>query len=180
MQCFLDCTVHGWVVSETSAQVSFIYGVIVACSFSYERCSLLCRLLMKDGNLVATSKDAITVLQTMHRMPLAFVSERQHVGIMADNPNRHIISGVATVLGGLTPPYIRYNFDTSRQEESWIWGVGHHPFGAFSRTSSVSKLLLVSQHEWLVCHRYACNSAQAIYNLLADVVFVIYWVCCSW
>jgi len=127
-------------------------------------------LVMADGSFVSTARDAVAVLQTGQPVELDFVSSQRRIGAKSDNPNRHIIAGLATALGGLTPPYQRYNPMHRRREETWMWAVGHHPFGPFSRTPTLSKLLLDTMHRNSVLSRVdaALHDVRAALDMVED------------
>lgn len=58
-----------------------------------------------------------------------------------NSPQRHIIAGLAAVVGGLVAPYERASHIHDRPILDWLWASGHHPFGPFSNTSTVSHML---------------------------------------
>lgn len=69
------------------------------------------------------------------------VSETKKMKAIPTSPQRHIIAGLAAVVGGLVAPYERASHIHDRPILDWLWACGHHPFGPFSNTSSVSHLL---------------------------------------
>jgi len=70
------------------------------------------------------------------------VSETKKMKAIPNSPQRHIVAGLAAVVGGLVAPYERASHIHDRPVLNWLWASGHHPFGPFSNTSSVSHLLL--------------------------------------
>lgn len=54
---------------------------------------------------------------------------------------RHILAGLASVVGGLSAPYEKASHVHERPVVNWLWATGCHPFGPFSNTSQVSQLL---------------------------------------
>lgn len=69
------------------------------------------------------------------------VSETEKMKAIPTAPQRHIVAGLAAVVGGLVAPYERASHINNRPVLNWLWASGHHPFGPFSNTSSVSYLL---------------------------------------
>lgn len=69
------------------------------------------------------------------------VSETQKMKAIPNSPQRHIMAGLAAVVGGLVAPYERASHIHDRPILNWLWASGHHPFGPFSNTSTVSHLL---------------------------------------
>eukprot|EP00899_Mesostigma_viride_P009408 jgi/Mesvir1/18469/Mv14320-RA.1 len=99
-------------------------------------------LLLNGDSLVETSNDAVVVLQTTAgNVPIGYHSENVTRFAIPSAPTRHIIAGVASVLGGLVAPYERINPMRRQVHESWMWSTGHHPFGPFSNTTGVSLLI---------------------------------------
>uniref|UniRef100_A0A7I4FQ67 DUF7906 domain-containing protein n=1 Tax=Physcomitrium patens TaxID=3218 RepID=A0A7I4FQ67_PHYPA len=100
------------------------------------------QLLMEGENLMWVSHDAIFVLQHPgDPITLSAVSETKKMKAIPTSPQRHIIAGLAAVVGGLVAPYERASHIHDRPILDWLWACGHHPFGPFSNTSSVSHLL---------------------------------------
>ncbi|KAI5414418.1 hypothetical protein KIW84_040066, partial [Lathyrus oleraceus] len=54
---------------------------------------------------------------------------------------RHILAGLASVVGGLSAPYEKASHAHERHVVNWLWAAGCHPFGPFSKTSRVSQML---------------------------------------
>jgi hypothetical protein len=89
---------------------------------------------------VSIYPDAVIVLQTdTPRVPTPFRTESQPVPALALSPSRHIVAGVAGVLGGLLGPYERFGGD--RIVTDYLWANGHHPFGPFSNATRVSRVM---------------------------------------
>jgi hypothetical protein len=59
----------------------------------------------------------------------------------ATNPTRSIIAGLATALGGLTPPTRRFSPLHHRLVDSHLWAIGEQPFGPYSRAMGLSPIL---------------------------------------
>jgi hypothetical protein len=70
------------------------------------------------------------------------VSETEKREAIPNSPQRHIVAGLAAVVGGLVAPYETASHIHDRPVLDWLWASGHQPFGPFSNTSSVSQLLL--------------------------------------
>jgi len=69
------------------------------------------------------------------------MSETEKMKAIPTSPQRHVVAGLAAVVGGLVAPYERASPINNRPVLNWLWASGHHPFGPFSNTSSVSYLL---------------------------------------
>ncbi|RAL47429.1 hypothetical protein DM860_013394 [Cuscuta australis] len=99
-------------------------------------------LMMEDESLVWTSKDVVIVLQHPNdKIPLSYVSELERRHANPWQVERHIIAGVASVVGGLSAPYEKASHVHERPVVNWLWATGCHPFGPFSNTSHISELL---------------------------------------
>ncbi|BBN07035.1 hypothetical protein MPTK1_4g00410 [Marchantia polymorpha subsp. ruderalis] len=100
-------------------------------------------LLMEGEGLMWSSHDSVFVLQHNNdSVPLSYVSDTKRREAIANAPQRHIIAGLASVVGGLGAPYERASHIHGRPMHNWLWASGHHPFGPFSNTSSISQLLV--------------------------------------
>lgn len=100
------------------------------------------QLMMEGENLMWVSHDAVFVLQHPgDPITLSAVSETKKMKAFPNSPQRHIVAGLAAVVGGLVAPYERASHIHDRPVLSWLWASGHHPFGPFSNTSTVSHLL---------------------------------------
>lgn len=108
------------------------------------------------------------------------MSETKRMMAIPASPQRHIMAGLAAVVGGLVAPYERASHIHDRPVLDWLWASGHHPFGPFSNTSSVSHLLKdtakVSFHWYpslhLISHAYLkqiliilCSGHQLVYMI---------------
>ncbi|CAI7880847.1 unnamed protein product [Closterium sp. NIES-54] len=96
------------------------------------------------GQQVYAAPDAVLVLQTAENNTVRtrFVSEGQPVFVSPQHLQRPLTAGIAASLGGLVAPYEDLNVHRQRcMRRSWVWAVGHHPFGPVSNTSSLSALL---------------------------------------
>lgn len=82
------------------------------------------------------------------------VSETKRMEAIPTSPQRHIVAGLAAVVGGLVAPFEKASHIHDRPILDWLWASGHHPFGPFSNTSSVSHLLrdtaMVSFHAMFI------------------------------
>lgn len=54
---------------------------------------------------------------------------------------RHIIAGLASVVGGVSAPYEKASHVHERPVVNWLLASGCHPFGPFSNTSELSQML---------------------------------------
>ncbi|XP_016491340.1 uncharacterized protein LOC107811018 [Nicotiana tabacum] len=99
-------------------------------------------LMMEGESLVWTSKDVVIVLQHQNdKIPLSYVSEIERRHAIPVLAQRHILAGLASVVGGLSAPYEKASHVHERPVVNWLWATGCHPFGPFSNTSHVSQLL---------------------------------------
>ncbi|KDP27936.1 hypothetical protein JCGZ_19016 [Jatropha curcas] len=99
-------------------------------------------LMMEDDTLVWTSNDVVIVLEHQHeKIPLSYVSETERRHALPSLAQRHILAGLASAVGGLSAPYQKASHVHERPIVNWLWAAGCHPFGPFSNTSKISKLL---------------------------------------
>jgi len=116
-------------------------------------------MLLDDDELVAASRDAVLVLQSLgppaarkngtrggagaQRGHLTrFAAGGELVRVRGDQVLRHAVAGVGVALSGLASPTERHSQLHGRRTEEWVWGAGHHPFGPFSNCSGFSELQL--------------------------------------
>lgn len=71
----------------------------------------------------------------------SYVSETHRRHADPSQAQRHILAGLASAVGGLTAPYERASHVHERAIVNWLWAAGCHPFGPFSNTSQVSRML---------------------------------------
>ena len=71
----------------------------------------------------------------------SYVSETQRRHAIPSLAQRHILAGIASVVGGLSAPYEKASHLHERPVVNWLWATGCHPFGPFSNTSHISQLL---------------------------------------
>lgn len=95
-------------------------------------------LLDKKHLHVATSR-CVLVLQTAS-VPIAlpYFSDGALVYLNPRRPTRHIVAGLSTALGGLLPPYERFDVVRKRVASNFLWSHGAVPWGPFSNSSSLS------------------------------------------
>eukprot|EP00850_Spirogloea_muscicola_P013627 SM000093S24438 [mRNA] locus=s93:351148:356688:- [translate_table: standard] len=119
------------------------YGTRVVPVFLLSLAGVNEELLMEDESLLHVSRDAVIVLQHEgHAVPTSYVTGATRAAVEPRAAQRAIVAGLAAVVGGLAAPYEGFDVRHRRRKTDWLWGVGHHPFGPFSNTSSVSRLLL--------------------------------------
>ncbi|THG04088.1 hypothetical protein TEA_025410 [Camellia sinensis var. sinensis] len=75
------------------------------------------------------------------KIPLSYVSETERRHAIPSQAQRHILAGLASVVGGLSAPYEKASHIHERPLVNWLWATGCHPFGPFSNTSQVSQML---------------------------------------
>lgn len=118
------------------------YGTRVIPVFVLSLADVDPHLMMEDESLVWTSKDVVIVLQHLNeKIPLSYVSEIERRHAFPSLAQRHILAGLASTVGGLSAPYEKASHVHERPVVNWLWATGCHPFGPFSNTSKVSKML---------------------------------------
>ncbi|KAK6160973.1 hypothetical protein DH2020_004354 [Rehmannia glutinosa] len=99
-------------------------------------------LMMEDDSLVWTNNDVVIVLQHQsEKIPLSYVSELERRHAIPSQAQRHILAGLASVVGGLSAPYEKASHVHERPVVNWLLAAGCHPFGPFSNTSRISQML---------------------------------------
>ncbi|KAF3779477.1 hypothetical protein EJ110_NYTH41317 [Nymphaea thermarum] len=97
---------------------------------------------MDEESLVWTSNDVVIVLQHNNdKIPLSYVSETKRRHAQPSLAQRHILAGLASVVGGLSAPYEKTSHVHERPVLNWLWATGCHPFGPFSNSSEISQML---------------------------------------
>ncbi|PSR92497.1 capsid protein [Actinidia chinensis var. chinensis] len=118
------------------------YGTRVIPVFVLSLADVDPHLMMEDESLVWTSNDVVIVLQHQNeKIDLSYVSETERIHAVPSQVQRHILAGLASVVGGLSAPYEKASHVHERPVVNWLWATGCHPFGPFSNTSQVSKML---------------------------------------
>ena len=126
-------------------------------------------LLIDRQHLVVNTHDAVLVLQTESmRVPLPYNVGGETVFASPQDPNRHILAGVANALAGILPPYQRYSRPAGKIVEDFVWAAGVHPFGPFvsePRFSAASRDLVLRNAVVSRMHR----ALTAVRGSIADV-----------
>ncbi|KAK2990222.1 hypothetical protein RJ640_014674 [Escallonia rubra] len=126
------------------------YGTRVIPVFVLSLADVDAHLMMEDESLVWTSNDVVIVLQHQETsnsylalMPLldSYVSETQRRHAIPSQVQRHILAGLASVVGGLSAPYEKASHVHERPVVNWLLATGCHPFGPFSNSSQISRML---------------------------------------
>ncbi|OIW00150.1 hypothetical protein TanjilG_29140 [Lupinus angustifolius] len=118
------------------------YGTRVIPVFVLSLADVDPNLMMEHESMVWTSNDVVIVLEHQnHNIPLSYVSETQRRHAVPSQAQRHILAGLASVVGGLSAPYEKASHVHERPVVNWLWAAGCHPFGPFSNTSHVSQML---------------------------------------
>lgn len=118
------------------------YGTRVVPVFVLSMAGVDANLLMEDESLVWTSKDVVIVLQhDSEKIPLSYVSETTKQYAFPSLPQRHVLAGLASAVGGLSAPYERASHIHERPIVNWLLASGCHPYGPFSNTSKISQML---------------------------------------
>lgn len=71
----------------------------------------------------------------------SYVSETLRRQAIPSQAQRHIIAGLASVVGGVSAPYEKASHVHERPVVNWLLAAGCHPFGPFSNTSQLSQML---------------------------------------
>ncbi|XP_076960027.1 uncharacterized protein LOC143636270 [Bidens hawaiensis] len=118
------------------------YGTRVVPVFVLSLADVDPHLMMDDESLLWTSNDAVIVLQHQsENIPLSYVSEKERRHVVPSQAQRHIVAGLASVVGGLSAPYEKASHIHERPVVNWLLAAGCHPFGPFSNASKISQLL---------------------------------------
>ncbi|KAK7264722.1 hypothetical protein RJT34_32332 [Clitoria ternatea] len=118
------------------------YGTRVIPVFVLSLADVDPNLMMEDESMVWTSNDVVIVLEHQNeKIPLSYVSETQRRHAIPSQAQRHILAGLASVVGGLSAPYEKASHVHERPVVNWLWAAGCHPFGPFSNTSHISQML---------------------------------------
>ncbi|XP_076894733.1 uncharacterized protein LOC143547113 [Bidens hawaiensis] len=118
------------------------YGTRVVPVFVLSLADVDPHLMMDDESLLWTSNDAVIVLQHQsENIPLSYVSEKERRHVVPSQAQRHIVAGLASVVGGLSAPYEKASHIHERPVVNWLLAAGCHPFGPFSNASKLSQLL---------------------------------------
>ncbi|KAK6160966.1 hypothetical protein DH2020_004347 [Rehmannia glutinosa] len=118
------------------------YGTRVVPVFVLSLADVDEHLMMEDDSLVWTSNDVVIVLQHQsEKIPLSYVSELERRHAIPSQAQRHILAGLASVVGGLSAPYEKASHVHERPVVNWLLAAGCHPFGPFSNTSRISQML---------------------------------------
>ncbi|XP_059632745.1 uncharacterized protein LOC132275300 [Cornus florida] len=118
------------------------YGTRVIPVFVLSLADVDAHLMMEDESLVWTRNDVVLVLEHQsEKIPLSYVSEIERRYAFPSQAQRHILAGLASVVGGLSAPYEKASHVHERPVVNWLWATGCHPFGPFSNTSQISEML---------------------------------------
>ncbi|XP_027330086.1 uncharacterized protein LOC113846247 [Abrus precatorius] len=118
------------------------YGTRVIPVFVLSLADVDPKLMMEDESMVWTSNDVVIVLEHQNeKIPLSYVSETKRRHALPSQAQRHILAGLASVVGGLSAPYYKASHVHERPVVNWLWAAGCHPFGPFSNTSHISQML---------------------------------------
>ncbi|CAH1442341.1 unnamed protein product [Lactuca virosa] len=129
-------------VKKKQGDIHRTYGTRVVPVFVLSLADVDPHLMMEDESLLWTSNDVVIVLQHQtDKIPLSYVSETERIHVIPSQVERHIIAGLASVVGGLSAPYERVSHIHERPVVNWLLAAGCHPFGPFSNVSKLSQLL---------------------------------------
>eukprot|EP00250_Pteridium_aquilinum_P008214 c17771_g1_i3 orf=536-2992(-) len=118
------------------------YGTRVIPVFVLSLAEVDQQLMMDGESLLWTSHDSVFVLQHgKASIDLSYVSETASRKAEPMSPQRHILAGITSVLGGLVAPYEKASHIHERPVLNWLWATGCHPFGPFSNHSGISQLM---------------------------------------
>ncbi|KAI7730213.1 hypothetical protein M8C21_031792 [Ambrosia artemisiifolia] len=129
-------------VQKKQGDLHRTYGTRVVPVFVLSLADVDPHLMMDDESLLWTSNDAVIVLQHQSdKIPLSYVSETERRHVVPSQAQRHILAGLASVVGGLSAPYEKASHIHERPVVNWLLAAGCHPFGPFSNASKISQLL---------------------------------------
>nr|GEW22713.1 capsid protein [Tanacetum cinerariifolium] len=129
-------------VLKKHGDLHWTYGTRVVPVFVLSLADVDPHLMMEDESLLWTSNDVVIVLQHgSEKIPLSYVSETERLHVVPSQVQRHIVAGLASVVGGLSAPYERVSHIHERPVVNWLLAAGCHPFGPFSNISRLSQLL---------------------------------------
>ncbi|XP_030975121.1 uncharacterized protein LOC115994921 [Quercus lobata] len=129
-------------IEKKQGDLTRTYGTRVIPVFVLSLADVDAQLMMEDGSLVWTSNDVVIVLEHQsEKIPLSYVSETERRHVVPSQAQRHILAGLASVVGGLSAPYEKASHVHERPVVNWLWATGCHPFGPFSNTSQISQIL---------------------------------------
>eukprot|EP01125_Pyxidicula_operculata_P019420 TRINITY_DN7049_c0_g1_i1.p1 TRINITY_DN7049_c0_g1~~TRINITY_DN7049_c0_g1_i1.p1 ORF type:complete len:687 (+),score=112.93 TRINITY_DN7049_c0_g1_i1:1-2061(+) len=99
------------------------------------------QLTLEDLSLVQETQQAIVVLQTnVSNIQTPFFFETDSIKLNGYNPNRNIIAGIVSALGGVVEPSQSLHPVTKEINVEHAWSTGYSPFSPFSSCTSVSKI----------------------------------------
>ncbi|KAM4127056.1 hypothetical protein ACJW30_02G061900 [Castanea mollissima] len=129
-------------IEKKQGDLTRTYGTRVIPVFVLSLADVDAQLMMEDESLVWTSNDVVIVLEHQsEKIPLSYVSEKERRHVVPSQAQRHILAGLASVVGGLSAPYEKASHVHERPVVNWLWATGCHPFGPFSNTSQISQIL---------------------------------------
>lgn len=129
-------------VQKKQGDLHRTYGTRVVPVFVLSLADVDPHLMMDDESLLWTSNDVVIVLQHQsEKIPLSYVSETERRHVVPSQVQRHIVAGLAAVVGGLSAPYEKVSHIHERPVMNWLLAAGCHPFGPFSNASRISQLL---------------------------------------
>ncbi|KAJ9555070.1 hypothetical protein OSB04_009684 [Centaurea solstitialis] len=129
-------------VQKRQGDLHRTYGTRVVPVFVLSLADVDPNLMMDDESLLWTSNDVVIVLQHQsEKIPLSYVSETERRHVVPSQAQRHIVAGLASVVGGLSAPYEKASHIHERPIMNWLLAAGCHPFGPFSNASRISQLL---------------------------------------
>ncbi|KAL7595216.1 hypothetical protein Lser_V15G27473 [Lactuca serriola] len=130
------------IVQKKQGDIHRTYGTRVVPVFVLSLADVDPHLMMDDESLLWTSNDVVIVLQHQsEKIPLSYVSETERRHVVPLQAQRHIVAGLASVVGGLSAPYEKASHIHERPVVNWLLAAGCHPFGPFSNASKISQLL---------------------------------------
>jgi hypothetical protein len=123
----------------------------------------------------ALDSSAVLALQTEQAaVELPYFSEDTALSVDHRQVTRAIVASVATLLGGVTPPFDAYNPKLRRVESNYLFSHGHQPFGPFGASHELSQILVDAILRNAVLTRVSGaldatkNAAVAILNFTRD------------
>ncbi|KAJ7955248.1 Transmembrane protein [Quillaja saponaria] len=121
----------GWMNLKGQLILSFLsinlFGLLMTQYIGKKR-----KKVQKQGNLLPTYGTRVVPV---------YVSETERRHAQPSLAQRHILAGLASVVGGLRAPYEKASHIHGRPVVNWLWATGCLPFGPFSNISRINQLL---------------------------------------
>eukprot|EP01113_Clastostelium_recurvatum_P004928 TRINITY_DN1218_c1_g1_i1.p1 TRINITY_DN1218_c1_g1~~TRINITY_DN1218_c1_g1_i1.p1 ORF type:complete len:385 (+),score=84.20 TRINITY_DN1218_c1_g1_i1:2-1156(+) len=100
-------------------------------------------LLIDKHHLMASTADAVVVIQSNQtELAVPYFMGKNTISLDGSRVSRHIIAGLATSIGGIVPPMLRYSPVHDSVMYDYTWAMGAHPWGHFTGSDYISQIFL--------------------------------------